>query len=127
VGPAAVRTQGHGSSAAQIGGDGQFIIFYPAANNLVPGDTNNKEDVFVRDMKSKTTEMIPVKQDGSECNLIALPWLAINGDGSKVAFITDCEVLPTVANPHKNAVMGSTHGKTLNLNLNLNPESESEP
>lgn len=35
------------SSTPSISGDGRYIMFCSAASNLVPGDTNNKEDVFV--------------------------------------------------------------------------------
>ena len=34
--------------------DGRYIAFVSAANNLVPGDTNGIEDIFVRDMVSGT-------------------------------------------------------------------------
>jgi len=42
--------QGNGQSAwASISGDGQFVMFQSRATNLVPGDTNGQDDVFVHD------------------------------------------------------------------------------
>ncbi|MDP9219135.1 MAG: hypothetical protein M3P23_01170, partial [Actinomycetota bacterium] len=48
--------QGHGSSAAAaISADGRFVAFASAASNLVPGDTNDAADIFVRDRQSGST------------------------------------------------------------------------
>src|SRR5207244_1451712 len=37
------------SDSPSISADGSYVAFHAAASNLVPGDTNGKEDVFVRD------------------------------------------------------------------------------
>jgi Tol biopolymer transport system component len=37
-----------GSLYPAISADGQFVAFGSSASNLVPGDTNNEPDVFVR-------------------------------------------------------------------------------
>jgi len=37
------------SEAASISADGRFVAFASYADNLVPGDTNNNQDVFVHD------------------------------------------------------------------------------
>jgi Tol biopolymer transport system component len=39
------------SSGAALSGDGHFVAFESDANNLVPGDTNLKRDVFVHDLR----------------------------------------------------------------------------
>ncbi|MBT8112957.1 MAG: hypothetical protein KJO47_04695, partial [Gammaproteobacteria bacterium] len=41
------------SANACTSSDGRFIAFHSAASNLVPGDTNNKQDIFVFDRKMK--------------------------------------------------------------------------
>ena len=33
-----------------VSGDGRFVVFHSDATNLVPGDTNNRTDVFLRDL-----------------------------------------------------------------------------
>lgn len=50
------KLQGNGRSFyGTISADGRFVAFYSTATNLVPGDTNDSEDVFVRDRKTGTT------------------------------------------------------------------------
>jgi Tol biopolymer transport system component len=48
VSTAGVAGNGSSSSPA-ISGDGRFVVFYSLAGNLVPGDTNGAEDIFLRD------------------------------------------------------------------------------
>src|SRR5687768_12795423 len=53
--------QGHGNSYGSVmSTDGRYIAFNSYAGNLVPGDTNGKRDVFVRDQLNGTTEGISV-------------------------------------------------------------------
>ena len=43
-------TQGNGGSGGpSISSDGRFVAFYSSAANLVPGDTNGQQDIFVHD------------------------------------------------------------------------------
>ena len=44
-------TQGDGNSVMRLAtsDDGRYVAFYSVATNLVPGDTNSRSDVFVRD------------------------------------------------------------------------------
>ncbi|TAG85260.1 MAG: calcium-binding protein, partial [Oscillatoriales cyanobacterium] len=43
--------QGNGSSSyPSISAYGQFVAFDSYVSNLVPGDTNNRPDIFVRDL-----------------------------------------------------------------------------
>src|SRR5262245_7388113 len=48
VGPSGISDQG-GAISIAISYDGRFVAFGSAATNLVPGDTNGRFDVFVRD------------------------------------------------------------------------------
>lgn len=48
---------GH-SSAPHISGDGRYVVFYSAATNLVPFDTNGFLDVFVHDLQTGLTEVV---------------------------------------------------------------------
>jgi hypothetical protein len=41
-----------GSNVLAISGDGRYVAFGSRASNLVPGDTNDTGDVFVRDRGS---------------------------------------------------------------------------
>src|SRR5207244_877862 len=48
--------------------DGRFIAFTSEASNLVPGDTNGTNDVFVRDLVNGTTERVSVSSAGAQGN-----------------------------------------------------------
>ncbi len=81
--------QGNAASVSpRISADGRWIVFHSAANNLVAGDTNQKNDVFVHDRISGTTERVSLpdsSQVASQGN--GDSWYAsISGDGNLVAF-----------------------------------------
>ena len=74
-----------GSSYPAISGDGRFVAFVSAADNLVPGDTNLAEDVFVRDLqRPRHTELVSVTTAGDQPGWVYSP--AISGDGRYVVF-----------------------------------------
>jgi Tol biopolymer transport system component len=54
-------TSGNGTSRGSVmTGDGRYVAFVSTASNLVPGDTNNIADVFVRDLQAGTTTLASV-------------------------------------------------------------------
>ena len=63
---ARVSVAGNGAQADShsllpaIDGAGRIVAFYSDATNLVPGDTNNARDVFVRDRQAGTTVRVSV-------------------------------------------------------------------
>ena len=65
--------------------DNRFVVFASAATNMVPGDTNGKRDVFVRDLLLGTTEIMSLDAIGNlgdgHCSRAA-----ISADGRYVAF-----------------------------------------
>lgn len=50
-----------------ISDDGRYVVFHSGAQDLVPGDTNSVDDVFVRDRSTGTTTRI-VRSDGSRAS-----------------------------------------------------------
>ena len=77
---------------ASISGNGNFVVFTSAATNLVNGDFNGSEDVFMKDMATKAVTRISQRSDGTEASGFAsVPTSppAISGDGSVVAFSSD--------------------------------------
>ena len=46
------------SSAPAISDDGRFVLFASAADNLTPGDSNDRTDIFLRDRKLAHTERV---------------------------------------------------------------------
>lgn len=86
VGPNGVQGNA-GSSDPAISANGRFVVFASDAANLVPGDTNAFEDIFVHDRKTRTTRRVSVGPSGRQANAAsALP--AISADGRFVAFVS---------------------------------------
>jgi len=46
------------SSEPAISGEGRYVVFTSSADNLVAGDGNKKEDVFIRDLQASTTALV---------------------------------------------------------------------
>lgn len=70
-----------------LSADGRFVAFWSQADNLVPGDTNVDQDVFVRDRLLGTTERVSVHSNGGQSNPPGAPsFPAISTDGRYVAF-----------------------------------------
>lgn len=80
--------QGNGDSFdAAVSVDGRFVAFSSAASNLVPGDTNGVDDVFVRDLETGAITCVSVGSDGTRGNAFSGdPQLSV--DGRFVAFMS---------------------------------------
>ena len=102
---ASVNATGKGgngrSESARISGNGRFVAFASAADNLVPGDGNGVGDVFVHDLLTGTTERVSVDSSGAEGNGDSSE-PAISRDGRFVAFRSSAD----------NLVAGDTNGVT---------------
>jgi hypothetical protein len=48
--------------------DGRYVVFRSTANNLVPGDTNGVQDIFLHERETGLTERISVSSAGTEAN-----------------------------------------------------------
>lgn len=69
-----------------ISADGTRVVFSSQATNLVSGDTNSRNDVFVRDIDEGTTELVSVSPAGPSAGGQFTGNAVINGDGTVVAF-----------------------------------------
>ena len=63
-----------------ISADGRFVTFASKASNLVGGDTNDWEDVFVHDLQTGATTRVSVNSEGVEANAWSLN-SSISADG----------------------------------------------
>jgi len=86
---------------AKVSDDGQRVAFISHANNLVAGDTNGDDDIFVRDLAAGTTERVSVATDGTQANDYS-DGAAISGNGRYVVFRSNAT----------NLVAGDTNGVT---------------
>jgi Tol biopolymer transport system component len=97
----------HGSYDCSISPEGRFVAFTSGAKNLVPGDTNGKQDIFVHDRRTGTTQRVSVSSSGTQGDghsgyyyggFITRP--SISAEGRLVAFDSDAT----------NLVSGDTNG-----------------
>jgi Tol biopolymer transport system component len=89
---AAVGEANGSSDSPAISADGRFVAFSSEANNLVAGDNNDKQDVFVKDAATGRTIMVSTNVNGDEGNGDSSQ-PAISADGSLVAFSSDASNL----------------------------------
>lgn len=62
------NAQSSGYWGGSISANGRFVIFESSASNLVPGDTNGEQDVFIRDRSMGTTRRISVSSGEEEAD-----------------------------------------------------------
>jgi hypothetical protein len=86
------------STNAVISADGRFVAFISSATTLVPGDTNNEADVFLRDLLNGTTERVSISSTGSQGDSPSSTGVsnpALSADGRFVAFLSSMNTLVT--------------------------------
>jgi Tol biopolymer transport system component len=81
---------------------GRFVAFQSSASNLVAGDTNGFDDIFVRERQNGVTTRVSVASSGAQAigGNASSPW--ISSDGQIVAFSSAAE----------NLVLGDNNGLT---------------
>jgi len=94
------EVQGNNASySPSASADGRYVAFQSFASNLVSGDTNGWDDIFVRDTLTGTTTRLSVDSSGAQGNSES-GWPSISADGRYVAFRSD----------DSNLVSGDTNG-----------------
>lgn len=79
------------SGGPSISADGRYVAFTTDAS-LVPGDTNARTDVYVRDTVAPSTTLASVSSGGTLGDGSSA-WAAISADGERVAFMSDATTL----------------------------------
>ena len=88
---------GDGASAeATLSADGRYVAFSSGADDLVPGDANQSEDVFVRDLQTSTTTLVSVNQTGAGSGNADSYSPIITADGQGVLFLSQATDLASV-------------------------------
>jgi WD40-like Beta Propeller Repeat len=77
-----------GSGQPSISADGRCVAFHSDASNLVPGDTNMKQDVFVHDRQTGQTTRVSVSSAGVQANYGGRE-CTLSADGRYVVFETN--------------------------------------
>jgi hypothetical protein len=86
------------SNSPSVSGDGRFVAFQSSSSDLVPNDSNGREDVFVRDMQTGKTTLVSVNRFGTSSANHISGSPVISADGRFVAFgsnATDLVATPT--------------------------------
>jgi len=85
------------STRPSISANGAFVAYSSAASNLVSGDTNSAQDVFVHDRSTGATSRVSVSTSGTQGNATSIvsSHTAISSDGRYVAFASDASNLVT--------------------------------
>jgi Tol biopolymer transport system component len=62
------------SYAAGISADGRYVLFNSVARNLVAGDTNDRNDVFLADRQTGSVQRVSVRSGGGQAQAGSDPW-----------------------------------------------------
>ncbi len=89
------------SDVGALSDDGRYAVFSTQSGNIVAGDTNGFNDVFVRDRQTGVVERVSVDNGGGEANG-ASGGADISGNGRYVAYVSGAT----------NLVAGDTNAKT---------------
>ena len=94
-------TQANGASlASDISENGRYVVFESLASNLVVGDTNIYNDIFVHDRQTGATERVSVASDGTQANNDSYSPV-ITTDGRYIAFASYASnLVPGDSNNH---------------------------
>ena len=105
-----------------ISADGRFVAFASGATNLVSGDTNGFEDVFVHDRATRKTTRVSIGPDGTQADGHS-GHPSISADGRFVAFHSSGALVPDDTNgvtdvyvrQHCRTLSSTIYGTTLIL------------
>ncbi len=75
------------SDSPSLSGDGRYVTFRSHASNLVPGDNNGKQDIFVYDRISGVIVRVSVSDAGVEGNNLSTS-PSLSADGRDVTFLS---------------------------------------
>jgi hypothetical protein len=83
-----------GSHFPLITTDGRYVLFFSYANNIVPDDTNQDEDLFLYDRSLGTTIRVSLRADGSELPASSqLTSWDLSANGQYILFTTDDDLV----------------------------------
>ncbi len=77
--------QDNNADDVEISADGRYVVFSTTSTNLVAGDTNGVEDIFIRDLLLNTTTRVSVDSAGTQGNAFAES-PTVSSDGRYVTF-----------------------------------------
>ncbi|MBR1123356.1 PD40 domain-containing protein [Bradyrhizobium lablabi] len=94
--------------------DGSKVAFVSGSSNLITGDTNSAEDVFVKDLTTGAITRVSVDAAGAQGNSFTFDRAVFSPDGSRIAFSSHAS----------NFVAGDTNSDNDIFIKNLTPDPE---
>ncbi|MGH8911697.1 MAG: S-layer homology domain-containing protein [Acidimicrobiia bacterium] len=92
-----------GAGPSAVSDDGRLVAFRSGANDLVPGDTNDSNDIFVKDMQTGAIERVSVSSSDAQADSSSgFNTVDISDDGRLVLFDSNAT----------NLVSGDTNDKS---------------
>jgi Tol biopolymer transport system component len=104
-----------------ISGDGRYVAFWSGATDLVPGDGNGIDDVFVRDLTAGTTVRASVDGRGGDPNGESYQ-PSLSGDGRYITFFSNAtDLVPGAWDPVSDVfVRDLALGTTTRVSVDVN-------
>ncbi|GAA4815173.1 hypothetical protein GCM10011365_02600 [Marinicella pacifica] len=84
----------HYSSSPKISTNGRYVSFSSYATNLIPDDTNNERDIFLKDLVTGEIKLVTSTQSGAQINFIGSAFSAPTSDGRFIVFASGSAALP---------------------------------
>jgi len=105
------------SFTSAISSDGHAVLFTSVATNLVPGDTNGRRDLFVRDRTAGTTTRATLTGSGGQIDNDVNDGAGdLSADGTRVVFSTPAKnVVPNDAEGDFDVFVRDLHSATRTL------------
>jgi VCBS repeat-containing protein len=100
-------TSNGGGYRASISSNGRYVAFVSSASDLVAGDNNGAEDVFVRDTVTNVTTRITVTSDGSAVPNLGRP--SVDDNGHVYFAAGDNALVPTDTNNYVDVYSNNLH------------------
>jgi Tol biopolymer transport system component len=121
---AADGTQADGDSMSpSVSADGRYVAFESDATNLVPGDTNGRRDVFVKDVRTGRIVRVNAQGVGAPADAEAYQ-ASLSANGRYVAFTSEWRYPVKFGPPGRQSdvyVRDLHTGRTTKVNVDLDP------
>jgi WD40-like Beta Propeller Repeat len=121
------------SNLPSVSTDGTRVAFSSLARNLVPGDADMYEDVYVKDLTTGHITLASTSDTGVKGNALSY-WAVVSGDGTKVAFcsyatnLDPADTSPNVSLFVKDLVTGNlTLASSSDMGVDANGSSSCQP
>jgi hypothetical protein len=115
------------SAVAQVSGSGDFVVFESTATNLVSGAIPTAKQIYIKNLKTGTTELISRASDGTPGNADSFN-PTISYQGTFVAYSTQAtNVLNDGKSPPIGALQIVLYNRVNKRSIRINTSSSGEP